>query len=157
MPLTLVAVGRMGEMWALPARQYEARIQPYDRLNISEVPDQREPDKPVPALIERALRREAEGILAKIKPQDHVIALCIDGRPMDSPAFARRLGALRDQGRHVVFVIGGSHGLHGDVLARADERLSFSDMTFPHQLARVMLLEQIYRAHKILSGERYHK
>ncbi len=157
MPVTVVAVGRMGEMYAQAAQEYITRIQPYDKLTVAEVPDQKEPAKAVPALLERAMEKEGAAILSRIKPQDHVIALCIDGKRMDSPAFAKRLGELRDTGRHTVFVIGGSQGLHAHVLARADERLSFSDMTFPHQLARVMLLEQIYRAHKILAGERYHK
>lgn len=157
MPVTVVAVGRMGDMFAKTAQTYITRIQPYDKLTVVEVPDQREPDKPVPALIERAMEKEGAGILSRIKPQDHVIALCMDGKRMDSESFARRLGQLRDLGRHTVFVIGGSQGLGSLVTARADERLSLSDMTFPHQLARVMLLEQIYRAHKILAGERYHK
>ena len=157
MPITLIAVGRMGDMFIRAEQEYVIRIQPYDRLTMAEVPDQKEPDKPVPALIERAMEKEGIAILNRIKPQDHVIALCIDGKAWDSVTFARKLGELRDTGRHTVFVIGGSLGLHASVTARADERLSLSDMTFPHQLARVMLLEQIYRAHKILAGERYHK
>lgn len=157
MPVTVIAVGRMADLYAGLAQDYAARIQPYDKLTVIQVPDQKEPEKPIPALMERALKKEGAAILAQIKSRDHVIALCVEGKRMDSPTFAQRLGHLRDTGRTVVFLIGGSNGLHADVLSRADERLSFSDMTLPHQLARVVLLEQIYRAQKILAGERYHK
>ncbi|MGI6670857.1 MAG: 23S rRNA (pseudouridine(1915)-N(3))-methyltransferase RlmH [Christensenellales bacterium] len=157
MPVTVIAVGKMGDMYAQAAQQYVTRLQPYDKVRVVEVPDQREPDKPVPALMERAMDKEGQAILSHIKPKDHVIALCIEARRTHSPGFARRMGELRDAGKTVVFVIGGSLGLHEQVLRRADQTLSLSDMTFPHQLARVMLLEQIYRGYKILAGERYHK
>ena len=103
-------------------------------------------------------RREGEAILKVLRPGDHVIALTIPGRQWDSPGLARHLEelALRGAGE-AVFVIGGSLGLSREVIARADEELSMSPMTFPHQLARVMLLEQLYRAARISAGERYHK
>ena len=95
---------------------------------------------------------------ARVKPGDHVVALCIDGRQMTSEQLAARVRALEDRGvQRALFVIGGSLGLSDAVVRRADERLSFSPMTFPHQLARVMLLEQLYRARKIGANERYHK
>ena len=100
---------------------------------------------------------EGRDILARIREDDLVTALCIDGKEMDSVAFANHLSAMMARGRRIVFVIGGSLGLSQAVLERADARLSFSPMTFPHQLARIMLLEQIYRACKIQAGERYHK
>ena len=102
--------------------------------------------------------REGESILQRIRPGDHVIALTIPGQTWDSPGLSRHLDELMNRGASsLTFVVGGSLGLSEAVLARADEELSMSPMTFPHQLARVMLLEQLYRAMKIRSGERYHK
>ena len=104
------------------------------------------------------MKREGEKILQKIGPQDHVIAMCIDGRQYESTELAAKMSNLFTQGKsNVTFLIGGSLGLHSDVLKRANERMSMSKMTFPHQLARVMLLEQLFRAAKINAGERYHK
>ena len=101
---------------------------------------------------------EGEALLSRIRPGDRVIALTIPGKKTDSPGLARRLQDLRVSGvSRIVFVIGGSLGLGSNLLARADEEMSMSPMTFPHQLARVMLLEQLYRAEKISAGERYHK
>ena len=102
--------------------------------------------------------KEGEALLSRIRPGDRVIALTIPGRKTDSPGLARHLQELRVSGvSRIVFVIGGSLGLGNNLLARADEEMSMSPMTFPHQLARVMLLEQLYRAEKIIAGERYHK
>ena len=117
------------------------------------------PEPAKPSIAEEQRNRDSEGvaILKRIKSDDLVIALMIEGNQMDSPALARMLQSCYDTGRRVVFVIGGSLGLAQEVTARADKRLSFSPLTFPHQLARVMLLEQIYRACKIEAGERYHK
>ena len=103
-------------------------------------------------------KREGEQLLARIRPSDYVIALTIEGTMRDSEELSRHLTQLTVQGRSsIVFVIGGSLGLSEEVVQRADEQLSMSRMTFPHQLARVMLYEQVYRAMKIASGERYHK
>ena len=111
-----------------------------------------------PALEEQVKTKEGEALLSRIRPGDRVIALTIPGRMMDSPSLAAHLQDLRTGGAgRIVFVIGGSLGLGKNVLERADEEMSMSPMTFPHQLARVMLLEQLYRAEKILAGERYHK
>ena len=102
--------------------------------------------------------KEGESILARIKPSDYVIAMTIPGKQWDSPGLSRHVDDLMNRGNsNLVFLIGGSLGLSDKVIARADEEMSMSKMTFPHQLARVMLLEQIYRAMKIRSGERYHK
>jgi len=104
------------------------------------------------------MRREGEKMLSRIGQQDYVIAMCIDGKQFESPELANKLQNLFTQGRsHITFLIGGSLGMHPDVLKRANERMSMSKMTFPHQLARVMLLEQLFRAAKINAGERYHK
>ncbi len=126
---------------------YEKMIRRSVPLEILECPDQATPDKAVPAQEEEIRRIEGGRILARIREDDYVIALCIDGKSYDSPAFAsrlkRRMGST--QGR-VIFVIGGSLGLSREVLGRADEKLSFSSMTFPHQMMRMILLEQLERA-----------
>ena len=104
------------------------------------------------------MKREGDKILQKIGAQDYVIAMCIDGKQYESTELAKKVSSLFTQGKsHITFIIGGSLGLHPDVIRRADERMSMSKMTFPHQLARVMLLEQLFRAAKINAGERYHK
>jgi len=157
MPVTIVAVGRMSEPLASAAREYEKRLSRYDKLAVIEVPDQREPANLSEALMAQAMQREGQQILRHIRPGDHVIALCIGGEAVGTEAFAQRFRRLRDGGSPIVFVIGGSLGLSPEVLSRADSDMSLSALTMPHQLARVVLLEQIYRVHKILSGERYHK
>ena len=158
MQLALICVGKLRERnFRAAADEYEKRLSRFGRFEEIEVNDLPEPANSSPAIEEQLCRREGEAILAKIRPDDLVIALCIDGRQMDSVRFSERLTALSDTGRRVVFVIGGSLGLSREVVARAQEKLSFSPMTFPHQLARVMLLEQLYRAYKIAAGERYHK
>ena len=102
--------------------------------------------------------KEGESILSRIKPSDYVIAMTIPGKQWDSPGLSRHLDDLMTRGNsNIVFLIGGSLGLSDKAIARADEEMSMSKMTFPHQLARVMLLEQLYRAMKIRNGERYHK
>lgn len=155
--LSVIAVGRIAAPFRAAAEEYVRRLGRFDRVQVIELPDEREPAQLSDRLVEQLKCREGRAILSRLKPQDHVTALCVDAPQMDSETFARRLGRLRDAGRSSVYVIGGSLGLSDEVLARADERLSLSALTLPHQLARVVLLEQIYRAHKILSGERYHK
>ena len=138
--------------------EYTKRLSRYVKLEVIEVADEKTPDHA--SLKEEELIREKEGerLLRRIKGDDHVIALAITGVQYDSVAFSRRLDGFGMSGKgHVVFVIGGSLGLSEQVLGRADEELSFSKMTFPHQLMRVILLEQIYRAYRIIRGEPYHK
>lgn len=159
MPVTVLCVGRLRERYyADAADEYLKRLKRLMPVTVIELPDEPEPAQPGDKLCEAVMRREGERILARIAPQDYVIALCIDGRQLASPALAQKLESLFTRGKsHIVFVIGGSLGLHPDVQRRADERISMSEMTFPHQLARVMLLEQLFRAAKINAGERYHK
>ena len=157
MNLALICVGRLKERyWREAAAEYEKRLSRFGRFETVELPDLPEPANSSPA-IEAQIREKGEAILAKIREGDIVIALCIDGKQMDSVQLSQKLTSLIDTGRRVVFVIGGSLGLSERVVARAQMKLSFSPMTFPHQLARVMLLEQVYRAMKIGAGERYHK
>ena len=158
MTIAVVGVGRLRERFYRDAAdEYLKRLKRFGPVEEIELPDLPEPANSSPA-IEEQIRREGEAILARVKPGDHVVALCIDGRQMTSEQLAARVRALEDRGvQRTLFVIGGSLGLSDAVVRRADERLSFSPMTFPHQLARVMLLEQLYRARKIGANERYHK
>lgn len=159
MSVTLICVGKLRErFYADAAEEYLKRLKRLMPVTVTEVPDEREPVNPSPALNEAVMRREGEAILRHVPPQAYVIALCVEGQPCASEALAKRLQALFTQGRSdIVFIIGGSLGLHPAVTQRADQKLSMSAMTFPHQLARVMLLEQLFRAAKINANERYHK
>ena len=158
MNAAIVCVGRLREkFFAGAAEEYIKRISRYGKLEIIELPDLPEPPNASQADRDQVMEKEGQAILARIKPQDQVIALCVDGPQLASEAFAERLAERDMQGRRQVFVIGGSLGLSPAVIRRADEKLSLSKMTFPHQLARVLLLEQLYRGCKINAGEKYHK
>lgn len=158
MNTAIVCVGRLKEKyWRDAAAEYEKRLSRFGKFETVEVGDLPEPQNASPALEAQLRQKEGEAILAKLRQDDIVVALCIDGRRLDSVELADQLRRYGDTGRRVAFVIGGSLGLSPEVVARANMKLSFSPMTFPHQLARVMLLEQVYRACKINAGERYHK
>jgi 23S rRNA (pseudouridine1915-N3)-methyltransferase len=152
--LSLVAVGRLKErFWRDAADEYLKRLAPYASVRVVEI-DDRDSGRDEA----RARAEEGADILRAIPEGAHVVALAIDGRQRGSEEFAARLSELALAGRSsVAFVVGGSVGLSADVLARADERLSLGPMTLPHNLARVVLLEQIYRAFRINRGEPYHK
>ena len=158
MSMALVCMGRLKEKyWRDAAGEYEKRLSRYTKFETIELPDLPEPANSSPAIEQQIKEKEGTAILAKIRPEDTVIALCIDGKQLDSVQLSRKLTQIQDSGKRIVFVIGGSLGLSEAVGARANVKLSFSPMTFPHQLARLMLLEQVYRACKIAAGERYHK
>ena len=160
MSTAILCVGRMKEKpYRQMADEYLKRLSRYGKYEEIEIPDLPEPSgASSPALEEKIRVQEGEAILSRIRPGDRVIALTIPGRIRTSPELARHLEDLKTAGvSRFVFVIGGSLGLGKNVLARAEEEMSMSAMTFPHQLARVMLLEQLYRAEKIQAGERYHK
>lgn len=158
MNMAIVCVGRLKERyWREAAAEYEKRLSRFGKMEIIELPDLPEPSHVSPAAEAQVCQREGQTILQKLREDDVVVALCIDGRQLDSVQLSEQVARLGDSGRRVVFVIGGSLGLSKDVVARAQLKLSFSPMTFPHQLARIMLLEQLYRACKIQAGERYHK
>lgn len=158
MALAILCVGKLKEKWLRDGcAEYEKRLSRFGGVQTIEVPDQSEPDKAAPALLEKLTQAEGKALLSHIKPNDRVVALCVDGKPMSSEQLADALSRYAMEGRRTVYVIGGSRGLSAEVVARADEKLSFSKMTFPHQLMRVILLEQLYRAHKIRAGETYHK
>ena len=158
MSTVILCVGKLREKpYRQMADEYLKRLGRFGKYEETEVPDL--PESCGSAALEEQVRtKEGETLLARLRPGDRVIALTIPGRQMDSPALSKHLRELRMNGTgRIVFVIGGSLGLGQNVLERADEEISMSPMTFPHQLARVMLLEQLYRAEKIAAGERYHK
>ena len=159
MAVSIVCVGKLRErFFADAAEEYLKRLKRIMPVSVIELPDEPEPAQPSEKLNEAVMKREGEKMLSRIGAQDHVIAMCIDGRQYESTELAGKIQNLFTQGKsNITFLIGGSLGIHPDVLKRANERMSMSKMTFPHQLARVMLLEQLFRAAKINAGERYHK
>ena len=160
MSIAIVCVGKLREKALRQlADEYLKRLARFGKMEEMEIPDLPEPAGENASALEEQIRmREGEGILKAIRPGDRVIALTIPGREMSSTELADHIRQLRIGGAgRIVFVIGGSLGLGKNVLARADEEISMSRMTFPHQLARVILLEQLYRTEKIIAGERYHK
>ena len=156
--ITVIALASLKEKYLKDAAaEYIKRLGAYCDLKIIELDPVRLPEKPSDAEINSALEREAELILKKIPAGDYVVPLCIEGKQLSSEEFSGVLEQEMNIGRGVTFIIGSSCGLADMVKRRADLRLSFSKMTFPHQLFRVILLEQIYRAFKICSGGAYHK
>lgn len=157
MNVLVLAVGKLKEDWQKAAcREYLKRLTRYGNYEVVEVSDQPEPERASAAQVAQVLEKEGRELLRRIRPDDRVVALCIDGKAPDSVGLARMLEGWAD-GRRLVLVIGGSLGLSDEVLARAEARLSFSNLTFPHPLMRVILLEQLYRSARILAGQRYHK
>ena len=159
MKITLITVGKIKEKYFTDAiAEYTKRLSRYSKLDIIEVPDEKTPDGASEKLEEQIKDKEGQKILAHIKDDAYVIALAIEGKMFDSVEFSKHLNQLCVNGNsHFIFVIGGSLGLSKDVLSRANEEISFSKMTFPHQLMKVFLMEQIYRAYRILNNEPYHK
>lgn len=159
MKITILCVGKIKEKFYREAiEEYKKRLGRYCKLEVIEVTDEKTPDGAGEALEQQIKEKEGRRILSHIRDTDHVIALAIDGKMRDSVELAEHLNQLGIRGKSsIVFVIGGSLGLWPEVLKRADEQLSFSKMTFPHQLMRVILLEQIYRSYRIVKGEPYHK
>ena len=155
----VICVGKLKEKFYVDAAaEYLKRLSAYANLTLVELPEERLPQAPSPGQIEAALAREAEAIRAKLPSGASLVALCVEGRLRSSEELAQLISAWSGSGsKHLVFVIGGSYGLHPSLKAEAWVRLSMSPMTFPHHLARVMLLEQIYRAFKINEGSSYHK
>lgn len=159
MKITLITVGKIKEKYLKDAiDEYSKRLSKYCKLEIVEVADEKTPDN-ASEIAENAIRaKEAERILKYIKDDAYVITLEIGGKQLTSEELSEKIDKLGVQGTsHIMFVIGGSIGLGTEVLSRSDYALSFSKMTFPHQLMRVILLEQIYRSYRIIHGEPYHK
>lgn len=159
MKITIIAVGKLKEKyWKQAIAEYEKRLSAYTKVEIIEVPDEKAPENMSDKEIEQVKEKEGQRILAKVKPQSTVITLEIQGKMLSSEALAKEIDQRMTQGASdFTFIIGGSNGLHQDVMNRSNFALSFSKMTFPHQMMRVVLLEQVYRAFKINRGEAYHK
>ncbi|MBD3920330.1 23S rRNA (pseudouridine(1915)-N(3))-methyltransferase RlmH [Paenibacillus sp. PR3] len=159
MLIQLATIGKLKEKYLVQGiAEYAKRLGPYVKLQLTEVPDEKAPETMSAAEEAQVRDREGERLLAQIKPDAHVIALALDGELWSSEDLAVQLDKLATYGKsHVAFVIGGSTGLSPAVLRRAQQKLSFGRMTLPHQLMRLVLIEQVYRAVKINRGEPYHK
>ena len=155
----LICVGKLKEKFYLEAcAEYMKRLSPYCKLTLTELPEVKLPQNPSLGEIAAALDKEGDAIRAKIPPNSSVVALCVEGKMRSSEELASLVRTWeQNAAKHLVFVIGGSYGLHPSVKAEAWVQLSMSPMTFPHHLARVMVREQIYRAFKINEGSSYHK
>ncbi len=148
--MKIICVGKVKEKFFVDAiNEYSKRISKYTKLEIIEIPDESKESI--------AMKKEGEKILSKIKDNDYVVTLEIEGNSLTSLEFAKKIDNNFNSNKNLTFVIGGSYGLDESVKSRSDYKLSFSKFTFPHQLFRVILLEQIYRAYKINHNENYHK
>lgn len=159
MNITIITVGKLKEKYLkMGIDEYTKRLGAYAKLNLVEVPDEKAPEQLSEAEMAQVKKKEGERILAKISDDMYVYALAIDGKMKTSEQMATDLNNLMTYGKSkVAFVIGGSLGLHEDVLRRANEQQSFGKMTLPHQLMKLVLIEQIYRSFRIIKGEPYHK
>lgn len=159
MKITVLCVGKVKEKFYREAiDEFSKRLSRYCKLEIVEVADEKTQEQASEVEIRLVKEKEGERILKNIKDDAYVITLCIDGKQLDSEELSQKIEALGIQGvSHIYFVIGGSLGLADEVIKRADYKLSFSKMTFPHQLMRVILLEQVYRGYRIMNNEPYHK
>ncbi|WP_456277220.1 23S rRNA (pseudouridine(1915)-N(3))-methyltransferase RlmH [Bacillus sp. AK128] len=159
MNISIITIGKLKEKYLKQGiEEYSKRLAAYAKLEIIELPDEKAPENLSEAEMEQVKQKEGERILQKISPDTYVIALAIQGKMKSSEQLAEDLDKLATYGKSkIAFVIGGSLGLSDEVMKRADEALSFSKMTFPHQLMKLILVEQIYRAYRINRGEPYHK
>ena len=159
MEIRILSVGKIKEKYLTEGiKEYSKRLSRYCKLSFFQVPDEKTPDRASDALQTQIKDTEGERLMKHIREQDYVIALAIEGEMLDSVELSKRIERLGVEGKSsLVFVIGGSLGLSDAVLKRADEKLSFSSLTFPHQLMRMILLEQIYRSFRIMNHEPYHK
>ena len=159
MKITVLCVGKVKEKFFTDAiKEYSKRLSRYCKLEIVEVADEKTPDGASELVVSQIKEKEAERMEKYLPDSAYVIALAIEGKKLTSEKLAEEIDSLGISGTsHLVFLIGGSLGMSDRLLKRADYLLSFSDMTFPHQLMRVILLEQVYRSYRIIHGEPYHK
>ena len=159
MKITLLTVGKIKEKYFnMAIEEYSKRLSRYVKLEIIEVADEKTPDGAGEAMEEQIRKKEGERLLKYIKDDSYIITLEIQGKMLDSVELSEKINQIGVSGKgHITFIIGGSLGLSKEVRACSDYKLSFSKMTFPHQLMRVILLEQIYRSYRILGNEPYHK
>ena len=156
--VNIICVGRLKESYLRDAvEEYSKRMKPLCKLSVTELPEERVGENPSPAEIRNTITAESDRIMNKLGKGDYVIAMCVEGRNISSEELSERIESVQLQTSAVDFIIGGSWGLSDELKARADFKLSMGKMTFPHQLCRVMLLEQIYRAFQISRGTKYHK
>lgn len=159
MNIHIISVGKIKEKYLKQGlAEFEKRLRPYCKLKIDEVADEQAPEQLSEKELTQVKQKEGERILQKIKQTEYVIALDLQGVQWSSEQLAKEMDKLATSGKSsIAFVIGGSNGLSEEVLQRANKKLSFSNMTFPHQLMKLILMEQVYRAFKILRNEPYHK
>lgn len=159
MNIDIISVGKLKEDYLKSGiNEFLKRMNTYAKISITEIPDEKAPENMSDAELERVKSTEGQKILAKLKESSYVIALAIEGKQLSSEAFAAQIDKLMTDGYgDITFIIGGSNGLSDEVLSRAQYLLSFSKMTFPHQLMRLILMEQIYRAFRIMNNHPYHK
>ncbi|MEF3305331.1 23S rRNA (pseudouridine(1915)-N(3))-methyltransferase RlmH [Paenibacillus sp. GYB003] len=159
MHIQIIAVGKLKEKYFTDGiAEYAKRLTPYAKLTITEIAEEKAPERMSEAEEQQVKQKEGDRILAALRPDTYVIAMAIGGQMWTSEELAGQLERLGTYGRsHVAFLIGGSIGMSDDVLKRADALLSFGRITYPHQLIRLVLVEQVYRAFKIMRGEPYHK
>ncbi|AOF48134.1 23S rRNA (pseudouridine(1915)-N(3))-methyltransferase RlmH [Tetragenococcus halophilus] len=159
MNIKIISVGKLKEKYLVQGiQEYTKRLQAYTKIELIEVTDEKAPENLSEAEMKKVKDKEGERILAKVRDTEFLFALAIDGKNPSSEAFAKQIDQLTIGGRsHLTFVIGGSLGLSEEVLKRSNAQLSFGKMTYPHQLMRLILVEQIYRAFRINRGEPYHK
>lgn len=159
MNIDIISVGKLKEDYLKSGiNEFLKRMNTYAKISITEIPDEKAPENMSDAELERVKSIEGQKILSKLKDSSYVMALAIEGKQLSSEAYAAQIDKLMTDGyRDITFIIGGSNGLSNEVLSRADYLLSFSKMTFPHQLMRLILMEQIYRAFRIMNNHPYHK
>lgn len=159
MQIEILCVGKLKEkFWTSACEEYIKRLSRFCKLRITEVKDESVSEQASPAQIQQAIEREGARLDALLGTRDYIISLCVEGKALSSERFAERLADIQQLGAgRLVFVIGGSNGLSETIKKKSSLKLSFSEMTFPHQLMRVILLEQVYRAFKINANESYHK
>ena len=159
MNITIISVGKIKEKYInLGLSEFQKRLSKYCKLNLIEVSDEKAPENLSEADMEIVKNKEGEKILSKVNDNTYIIVLAIDGKQLSSEELSKKIDNLALQGNSsVTFIIGGSLGLSDEVLNKANYKLSFSKMTFPHQLMKLILLEQVYRAFRISRGEPYHK
>jgi 23S rRNA (pseudouridine1915-N3)-methyltransferase len=156
--LTVISVGPLKDKFFVDAAaEYEKRLSSFCRVENVVIKEEKIQNEDNPAEIAEALETEGRAILARIPKGAHAFALCVEGREYDSPALAERIGTACDSAGKICFVIGSSHGLADSVKRACDERISLSRLTLPHRLAKIVLLEAIYRSFAIRAGKRYHK
>lgn len=156
--INVIAMGKLKEKYLREASdEYSKRLSAYCSLNIKELEPERLPDKPSEKEISLALKKEADKIFAALDKNTAICTMCIEGKQLSSEGLSDKIRKLSGETSNITFIIGSSYGLDDSVKAKSSFKLSMSEMTFPHQLARIMLLEQIYRSFKITEGSAYHK